>query len=202
MASFPVGNHSLNDLLLHPFVKIRTSRLNFHQRQQFNYLKHGIAKPVRSGADIDNAKCRLLVCGCGDEPYSILHIWPPTWLIVEPSVGQKADVLDRPQTETTGTFARHTDIGIRSDSADSCIYGTSCCRLHRLPASQSVYQQQPWTGHCLPLAPLARKKKLIRRHRLFTPDCASFIPMAAQICNVSLLIGSAVRFSQRVAPRF
>lgn len=50
----------------------------------------GIARPVRNGADSDNATHQPVACGCGDEPSDTLHIWPPTWLIVQSSVVPKA----------------------------------------------------------------------------------------------------------------
>lgn len=131
-----------------PFRSKRGSREFGHRLHLIHchQTTDGIAKPVRSDEDNDNAIHRLLVCGCEDEPYGTLHILLPTSLIVEPSVGQKADVLDRPQTETTTPSVRHTDIGIQSNLADVCICGTSCCRLHRLPASRRA--SRPFRRMC------------------------------------------------------
>ena len=57
---------------------------------------NGIAKPVHNGAEIGNAIHRHVVCKCEDKPSGTLHILLPNSVIVEPSVGQQADVLDRP----------------------------------------------------------------------------------------------------------
>ena len=95
-----------------------------------------IARPVRNGANNDNATRRLWVCECGDEPSDIQYISLPISVTVQLSVEQNAVVMDRPQTEMTATSVRHTDIGIQSNAADVCICGTFCCRLHRLPASR------------------------------------------------------------------
>ena len=53
---------------------------------------------------------------------------------------------DRPQTEITTIYGRHTDIGSSSISGDACICGTFYCRLHRLPASRRA--SRPFRHMC------------------------------------------------------
>ena len=57
---------------------------------------NGIAKPARNGADSGNATHQLVACAFGDELSGTLHIWPPTWLLLQSSLGRWAAVPDRP----------------------------------------------------------------------------------------------------------